>query len=165
MTKAPKDFSKTSQRDHDEPLTDYEIGYGGPPKDGQFKPGKSGNPKGKPKRRRKVRTVIEEALDQKIKIRERDRSRSVSKLEGIVMTMVNKALQGDAKAQSNLMGLLRSAGLISEAPEPTNAEPVTAHDDEIIADFLRRRERSTEITPPDDVIDTDTDLTTGARDE
>lgn len=140
----------SSQSDHIEPSTEYEIGYGRPPAHGRFKPGQSGNPKGSPKRRRKVRTVIEEALDQKIRIRERDQSRSVSKLDAIVITMVNKALQGDAKALTNFIGLLRSVGLTSEMPEPSNAEPLTHHDEELIADFLRRHERSTEGTLADD---------------
>lgn len=30
---------------------DYDVGYGKPPKSGQFKPGKSGNPKGRPRSR------------------------------------------------------------------------------------------------------------------
>jgi hypothetical protein len=31
-------------------VSDYEIGYGKPPRNGRFKPGVSGNPKGRPKR-------------------------------------------------------------------------------------------------------------------
>ena len=58
--------------------------------------------------------------------------------------MLNKALQGDVKTQIALFGLLRSLGMIGEEPEPTSTEPVTAHDDEIIADFLRRNRTSTE---------------------
>lgn len=151
MIRKRKDSS--SDDDHNGASTEYEVGYGRPPIQGRFKPGQSGNPKGIRKRRRNVRTVIEEALDQKIKIRERDRSRSVSKLDAIVLMVMNKALQGDAKALSSFIGLLRSVGLTSEMPEPSNTLPLTAQDEGIIADFLRRHERTTEGSLPDDSVD------------
>lgn len=114
------------------------IGYGRPPVHSRFKPGQSGNRKGRPKGRRNVRTVVEEVLSQRIAIREGDRTRSLSKLEGLVLTMLNKALQGDAKAQTAFMHLIRSVGMTEEMPTPTSSEPITVHDGEIIADFLRR---------------------------
>ena len=145
MAKHPR-LPKSSQRDHDQSLEavpDYEIGFRRPPVRRRFKPGQTGNPKGRPKGRRKVRTVVEEALNQRITIREGDRTRSLPKLDGVVLTMVNKALQGDAKALTALIQLIRSVGMTEEMPEPTSTEPVTAHDGEIIADFLRRHGTST----------------------
>jgi hypothetical protein len=58
--------------------------------------------------------------------------------------MLNKALQGDAKALTALIALVRSVGMTAETPEPSRTEPVTAHDGDIIADFLRRQGVSTE---------------------
>jgi hypothetical protein len=104
----------------------------------RFKPGQSGNPKGRRKGARNKRTVVEQALNKRIKVREDGRTRSLRKFEVLVLTMLNKALQGDVKTQIALFGLLRSFGMIGEEPEPTSTEPVTAHDGEIIADFLRR---------------------------
>ena len=118
----------------------YEIGHGRPPVHSRFKPGQSGNPKGRRKGARNKRTVVEQALNKRITIREDGRKRSLSKFEVLVLTMLNKALQGDVKTQIALFGLLRSFGMIGEEPEPTATEPVTAHDDEIIADFLRRQQ-------------------------
>ena len=91
-----------------------------------------------------MRTVVEEVLNQRITIREGDRTRSLPKLDGVVLTMVNKALQGDVKTQTALFALFRSLGMTGEMPEPTSTEPVTAHDGEIIADFLRRHGASTD---------------------
>jgi hypothetical protein len=138
---------KKPRRDHDqssEPSPDYEIGYGKPPLHSRFKAGKSANPKGRPKRHQNLRTVIEEALDKLIEIREGDRTRSLTKREAMVLTMLNKSLKGDAKAQTTWITLLRSVGLTAELPEPTNSEPVTAHDEDIIAEFLSRQQASTE---------------------
>jgi hypothetical protein len=156
MTKRPRP-PKTSQHDHDqspEAAPENEIGYGRPPRHRRFKPGQSGNLKGRPKQHRNVRTVVEEALNQRITIREGDRAHSRSKLDGVVLTILNKALQGDAKAQTMLIALLRSIGMTAETPEPTSAEPVTTHDADIIADFLRRQGASTENTAaPEHAVD------------
>ena len=138
-TASPSDHGQSS----DAPPA-YEIGRGRPPVHSRFKPGQSGNPKGRRKGVRNKRTVVEQALNKRITIREDGRERSLSKFEVLVLTMLNKALQGDVKTQIALFGLLRSFGMIGQEPEPTATEPVTAHDDEIIADFLRRYRASTD---------------------
>ena len=48
---------------------DYEIGYGKPPKKHQFKPGQSGNRKGRPKGTKNTATLLREILDRKIELR------------------------------------------------------------------------------------------------
>jgi hypothetical protein len=37
---------------------DYQVGYGKPPKHTQFKPGKSGNPQGRPKGTKNLKTDL-----------------------------------------------------------------------------------------------------------
>ena len=74
----------------DEP---YEVGYGKPPKHTQFKPGQSGNSKGRPRGQRNFRTAVRDALKEKITIREGDRTRTVSKMDAIIRVTFNKALK------------------------------------------------------------------------
>ena len=83
-------------------------------------------------------------MNQRITIREGDHTRSRSKLDGVVLTILNKALQGHSKAQTMLIALLRSIGMTAETPKPTATEPITAHDVDIIADFFRRQGPSME---------------------
>ena len=133
--------SKTSGRNQDRPsdgTPNYEIGYGRPPVSGRFKAGQSGNPKGKPKRNRNVRIAVEQALNETIQIREGSRTRSLTKLDGVILKLLDKALHGDAKAHSSLIALLRSVGMTAERTEPSPTEPVTSVDEDIVADFLRR---------------------------
>ena len=66
----------------------------------------------------------------------------MTKLDGVVLNILDKALQGDAKAQSSMITLMRSVGMTAEPAEPSATEPVTDHDEEIIADFLRRHQLS-----------------------
>jgi Family of unknown function (DUF5681) len=114
------------------------VGYGRPPVHTQFKKGQSGYPQGRRKGQRNVHTVVDEALSQRITIREGNRTRSVTKLDAVIVTMVNAALKGDAKAQASLIAMMRSLGMTGEPPKAANSEPFTADDQSLIADYFRR---------------------------
>jgi len=125
------------------------VGYGRPPVHTRFQKGQSGNPKGRRKGQRNIHTVVEEVLRQRITIREGDRIRSLSKLDGIIVTMVNAALKGDAKALTTFITILRALGMTGEPAAATKYEPFTADDESILADFLRRR--GSEIQQPTEI--------------
>src|SRR5258706_2018768 len=72
----------------------YGIGYGRPPEHTRFKPGHPGCG-GRPKRQRNLRTVLEETLDERITIREGNRTRSVSKRDAIILRLVNDAVHNE----------------------------------------------------------------------
>ena len=115
------------------------VGYGRPPVHSRFKPGQSGNSKGRRKGQRNVRTVVDGELNQRITVREGNRTRSLTKLDAFIVTLVNAALKGDAKAWASLINLLRSLGMTGEPPAANDQKPFTADDESIIADFLRRQ--------------------------
>ena len=127
-----------------ETSTNYTVGYGHPPRKTQFKKGQSGNPRGRQKGLRNFRTVIEAELKQKIPLRQGDKVSATTKQRAFVLSLVDDAIRRNPKAIVALITLLRSSGMLDEPAEPTGTEPVTAHDDEIIADFLRRHGASTE---------------------
>jgi hypothetical protein len=81
-----------------------EVGYGRPPRASQFKPGQSGNPKGRPKGSLNVATVLERTLREKLVINEGGRRREITKLEAAVKQLTNKAASGDARALRLLVG-------------------------------------------------------------
>ena len=62
-----------ADKDHD-----YEVGYGKPPKAGRFKPGQSGNPRGRPKGTLNLKTDLQQELAERISVREGDRQLTVS---------------------------------------------------------------------------------------
>src|SRR6516164_8500046 len=69
------------------------TGYGRPPARTQFKPGKSGNPAGRPKASRNLKTIIRNALTSTVILREGEKRRSVSKLEGIRASATGKRFE------------------------------------------------------------------------
>src|SRR5262245_21773737 len=73
----------------------YQVGDGRRPVERQFKPGQYGKPKGRPKGRKNLRTMFVEALNKKVKLRDKNGTRTVSKLEAMIEVNINKAIAGD----------------------------------------------------------------------
>lgn len=84
----------------------YKVGYKKPPKHTQFKPGKSGNPKGRPKRTKNLKTDLQEEMNEMVSITEGGNVRVVSKQRAIVKRMTAKALSGDARSTEQIMKLI-----------------------------------------------------------
>jgi hypothetical protein len=85
---------------------DYEVGYGKPPKASQFKPGRSGNPKGRARGARSLRTILRREMAQTLTVTEDGKTRRLSKLEALVKRLFAKGLNGDLRALSELIKLL-----------------------------------------------------------
>lgn len=127
----------------DAPETDYAVGYGRPPQHTRFKPGQSGNRRGRPKGTVNLKTDLVEELGEKVLIREGEKSRPVSKQRAVVKALVSRTLKGDARAASLLMSMmLRLLDTGEGAPEVT----VPLQDDEraILEAFEQRIRRSGE---------------------
>jgi hypothetical protein len=91
------------------------VGYGKPPKAHRFKPGQSGNPKGRPKGRKNRRTVITEQLDRMTMIRENGKPVRLTVRELLGKVLVNQAAKGDKKAIDMALRLDREAELVDAA--------------------------------------------------
>ena len=82
---------------------DSDGGYGKPPKGTQFRKGRSGNPKGRPRGSRNSTSLLDEALKERVIISENGRRRRITKLEAILKQLVNKAARGDHRATQLLL--------------------------------------------------------------
>lgn len=77
-------------------MTD-DSGYKRPPKSGQFRKGKSGNPRGRPKRKKlsNEKELLREILREPMTIRENGVPRTVPKSEAMIRMLVHKGGMGD----------------------------------------------------------------------
>ncbi|MEM7222740.1 MAG: DUF5681 domain-containing protein [Pseudomonadota bacterium] len=98
----------------------YEVGYGKPPVESRFKPGQSGNPRGRPKgskntidstsaknHERLKQVIVDEAYRQ-ITIRDGDRIVTMPVIQAVVRNMALNAAKGDKRSQRMLTDLLKT---------------------------------------------------------
>jgi hypothetical protein len=83
----------------------YEVGYGRPPKHAQFQKGRSGNPKGRPKKNKNIYGLIKKAFEEKVTVKGPGRTQSMTKLEAACVQLINRALSGDTRAFREVMRL------------------------------------------------------------
>ena len=76
----------------------YDVGYAKPPSRTRFKPGQSGNPRGRPRGAKNFVTAIEGELRARVTVTENGRRKRVTKREVIAKRLVNCAAEGDLRA-------------------------------------------------------------------
>ena len=100
----------------------YAVGYAKPPRDTRFSKGRSGNPRGRPKGTPNFATALEQALMDKVIVTEEGNRKAISKLEALVIQMVNKAISGDARARQQTLGVMHILADSNDPPDkPTDA--------------------------------------------
>jgi len=128
-----------------------EVGFKRPPVHSRFRKGCSGNPKGRPKGTKNLRTDLTEVLQERITVTEGDRKVRMSKQRAIVMTLVAKTLKGDSRSATTLLNtMFRALGFADTAHD---AEPqLDANEQEIMAGLEARLQRKAESSTKPEVL-------------
>jgi hypothetical protein len=113
----------------------YEVGYSKPPVHTRFKKGQSGNPRGRPKGARNVKSLIQDIGAETVTLREGARVRKVSKIEALIQQLFSGSLKGDVRSINSLMGLMGRTGLLGE-PEQASGEDRLNASEQAIFDAL-----------------------------
>jgi len=126
------------------------VGYRMPPKEHQFKPGQSGNPKGRSKGSKNLKTDLMEELQEQILIREGATEKRVSKQRAMIKSLMAKAAKGDVRAVSLMLNIMLR--LLEVADDSDEAMPLTVEERAVIetleARVLKRLDRP-RATPED----------------
>lgn len=100
----------SSEGPTEDPENDLEaspVGYASPPKNTQFKKGKSGNPKGRPPNK-VLHQVLEDVLNEKVTLVIKGEKVEMTKKEAVIQQLLNESMKGKSAATKNLIYLLKN---------------------------------------------------------
>src|ERR1041384_1783778 len=100
----------------------YAVGYCRPPLHTRFKPGQSGNPSGRVKGSKNLRTLFHQILNEQIPLQDGAQTKKVTKAEALMRRLVIGALKGDSRS---VMTWLRSAGQTGEFESDIGNQPLS----------------------------------------
>ncbi len=125
----------------------YEVGYAKPPETTRFKPGTSGNPRGRPKGAKNKRPTLHEErmkgiiLDEAyrtITVRDGDRSITVPMAQAIIRSLAVNAAKGQHRAQRLFAELLASVENANKALHDAWLETATTYKADWEDELFRR---------------------------
>ena len=118
---------------------DYAVGYGKPPVGTRFRPGQSGNPRGRPKGARGLKTLVRETMTKSISVRTAEGHKRMPRIEAVLHRQFELAMKGNDRAQSRLIDLYGQAIPESAGDDlPAGACEFTAADEATLAAYRAR---------------------------
>ena len=119
----------------------YAVGYGKPPIGSRFKPGQTGNARGRPKGHKNLKTLIRQAMTARISVQEGSSNRQVSKIEGVVLRQLQNALKGNDRSAMAVIRMALQLGFLDDVADGPQAEDALSPTDErILKELMARRE-------------------------
>ena len=112
----------------------YTVGKGRPPIGTRWKPGQSGNPRGRPKGTRNIGAVLNDVLRQKIAVTENGQTRRMPVLEAMMRRLVNDALRSTPSAVKLLLSIIERHG--ETLGSELRLEDLQSEDQAILARYL-----------------------------
>ena len=128
-------------------------GYKKPPKEHQFQKGKSGNPKGRPRKKKQpssdlnldIMESLHRELSKTISVQENGQHRVITKLDAIFAQLVAQSVNGKPSQQKMLLGLLMLHK--HEETEQQTLEQLQSYDEDLMNDLYDELNSMNDDTP------------------
>jgi hypothetical protein len=131
------------------PSKSYEIGYRRPPKQFQFKRGRSGNPAGinrktAPAMAPDLKASLERELGKQVKIKRGEQKQSVTQAVAGISELVRQFVNGDHRARRDLLALADKVGVDLTAGQKAAigsaiAQAVSAEDEALLDEYVENK--------------------------
>jgi hypothetical protein len=119
-------------------MSEATIGYGKPPKHSRYKKGQSGNPGGRIKGGRNLKTVLDELMESSVELMEKGRKREVPLIEALILQFAQCGMKGDWKAIDRLLEHYER----HHGDQAVPGTDLTEDDDRMLDGFLARLTRA-----------------------
>ena len=106
------------------------VGFMNPPEHTRFKKGKSGNPRGRPRKREDLNTVLHRVLNRKVRVKDNEQKLPIR--DALMWKLRDLALQGDKQAMALQRRIINESGI---------ADPNAYSPEEKKKQFLRNLQR------------------------
>ena len=128
-------------------------GYKNPPKEHQFRKGKSGNPKGRPRKKKQSSSdpgldliaSVHRELGKTISVQENGQHKEITKLEAFSAQLVAQSVNGKPSQQKMLLGLLMLHK--HEETEQQTLEQLQSYDEDQMNDLYDQLNSMNDDTP------------------
>jgi hypothetical protein len=144
---------------------EYKVGPGRPPKEYQFKPGQSGNPKGAKRKAKSLlpdlKRLFEQSLGEKVTLKQGDKQRTLTMAEAGIKQLVAQYAKGDRHARRDLVAYAEKLGIDLMAGQAVE-EPLEEDHQAILDAYVARRTQATgpssssPVLAPPELLDDDT---------
>lgn len=144
----------------------YAVGHGKPPESTRFKPGQSGNPKGRPKGKRKkpeapqherLKSIILEEAYRTVKVNDGSKQVSIPMAQAIMRSIAVTAAKGNTRAQKQFSELLSNTELSNKQADDEWLQTLIKYKSDWEMELERRKFQGITKLPdplphPDDII-------------
>lgn len=141
----------------------YRVGPGRPPREYQWKPGQSGNPKGAKRKAQSLipdlKNIFERAFNQKVTVTEGERERVLTMWAAGMQQLSVQFAMGDRHARRDVFWIAERLGADFVMPTAVSDETLSPDQQAILDDYVARRTQrnvsSTPIFAPPELLDDD----------
>ncbi len=134
------------------PVAEYDVGYGKPPNHTKFKKGQSGNPRGKQKGKKSLKTILAEELLSQMTINLNGKSVTGTRQRLMFQTLTARAAVGDIAAQRLLLPLVLQ--IIGAEGMDASKPSLSAQDQRLLDEMLAEFGLANDPPPSADAADT-----------